>query len=113
MSVVREEIFGPVITLERFATEEEALQRANDTEYGLSAGFRTEDAARIERMSRGLRFGTVWVNDYNVYFPAAPWGGFKRSGIGRELGEAGLDEYTELKHIYRSHAPKALDWFGS
>jgi betaine-aldehyde dehydrogenase len=112
MAVVRQEIFGPVITIERFATEDEALRIANDTEYGLSAGFRTEDAARIERMARGLRFGTVWVNDYNVYFPQAPWGGFKRSGIGRELGAAGLDEYREIKHIYESHAPKALNWFG-
>jgi betaine-aldehyde dehydrogenase len=112
MDVVRQEIFGPVITIERFATEDEALRWANDTEYGLSAGFRTEDPARIERMSRGLRFGTVWVNDYNVYFAQAPWGGFKRSGIGRELGAAGLDEYREIKHIYQSHAPKALNWFG-
>ena len=71
MTVVREEVFGPVITIERFTTEEDALRMANDTEYGLSAGFRTEDPARIERMSRGLRFGTVWVNDYNVYFPSA------------------------------------------
>ena len=112
MKVVREEIFGPVITIERFATEDEAVRRANDTDYGLSAGFRTEDPARIARVSRALRFGTVWVNDYNIYFAAAPWGGFKRSGIGRELGRAGLDEYTELKHIYQSHAPAALDWFG-
>ena len=113
MDVVRKEIFGPVITIERFATEAEALRRANDTEYGLSAGFRTEDPARIERMAKGLRFGTVWVNDYNVYFAQAPWGGFKRSGIGRELGTAGLDEYREIKHIYQSHAPQALNWFGS
>ena len=113
MEVVRQEVFGPVITIERFATEEEALRLANDTEYGLSAGFRTEDPARIERMSRGLRFGTVWVNDYNIYFAQAPWGGFKRSGIGRELGPAGLDEYREVKHIYQSHKPEALNWFGS
>jgi betaine-aldehyde dehydrogenase len=113
MAVVRDEVFGPVITIERFSTEEEALRLANDTEYGLSAGFRTEDPERIERMSRGLRFGTVWVNDYNVYFAQAPWGGFKRSGIGRELGAVGLDEYREIKHIYQSHAPEALGWFGS
>jgi len=112
MSVVREEIFGPVITIERFSTEDEAIRRANDTDYGLSAGFRTRDPDRIQRVSRALRFGTVWVNDYNVYFAEAPWGGFKRSGIGRELGRAGLDEYTELKHIYHAHAPRALDWFG-
>ena len=113
MAVVRDEVFGPVITVERFSTEEEALGLANDTEFGLSAGFRTEDPERIERMSRGLRFGTVWVNDYNVYFAQAPWGGFKRSGIGRELGAAGLDEYREIKHVYQSHVPEALGWFGS
>ncbi len=112
MTVVREEVFGPVITIERFGAEEEAVARANDTDYGLSAGFRTNDEARIQRVSRALRFGTVWVNDYNIYFPEAPWGGFKRSGIGRELGRQGLDEYTELKHIYQSHKPVALDWFG-
>ncbi|MEE2779060.1 MAG: aldehyde dehydrogenase family protein [Myxococcota bacterium] len=113
MRAVREEIFGPVITVERFHTEEEAVRWANDTEYGLTAGFRTRDPERIQRLSRALRFGTVWVNDYNVYFAEAPWGGFKRSGIGRELGRAGLDEYTELKHVYESHAPAALDWFGA
>ncbi|MFT5432827.1 MAG: betaine-aldehyde dehydrogenase [Myxococcota bacterium] len=113
MKIVREEIFGPMITVERFATEEEVLERANDTEDGLSAGFWTADPDRIRRVSRGLRFGTVWVNDYNVYFPAAPWGGYKRSGIGRELGSAGLDEYLELKHIYQGHAPTALNWFGA
>ena len=101
-----------VITVARFTTEAEAVSRANDTDYGLSAGFRTRDPDRVQRVSRALRFGTVWVNDYNVYFAEAPWGGFKRSGIGRELGRAGLDEYTELKHVYESHAPTALDWFG-
>ena len=113
MKVVQEEIFGPVITVERFSSEAEAVARANATEYGLSAGFRTRDPGRIQRVSRALRFGTVWVNDYNVYFAEAPWGGFKRSGIGRELGRAGLDEYTELKHIYQNHKPARLDWFGA
>ena len=112
MKIVREEVFGPVVTIEQFATEDEAIQLANDTEYGLSAGFRTDDPDRIERVSRALRFGTVWVNDYNVYFAEAPWGGFKRSGIGRELGRAGLDEFRELKHIYQCHKPTALNWFG-
>ena len=111
MAITREEVFGPVITVEGFHSETEAIERANDTIYGLAAGFWTTDEARIERVSRALRFGTVWANDFNVYFPAAPWGGYKQSGIGRELGRAGLDEYTELKHIYRNHAPKVLGWF--
>jgi len=111
MRIVREEVFGPVITVERFAGEAEAIQRANQTVYGLSAGFWTQDAARAERVSRALRFGTVWINSYNVYFASAPWGGYKQSGVGRELGRRGLDEYVEVKHVFRDQAPKPLGWF--
>ncbi|BCS89905.1 betaine-aldehyde dehydrogenase [Pseudodesulfovibrio sediminis] len=113
MRIVQEEVFGPVITIERFATEEEVIQRANDTIYGLSAGFWTQNADRIERMSKALRFGTVWANDFNVYFVQAPWGGYKQSGLGRELGKIGLEEYTEVKHIYRNYATKPFNWFGA
>jgi betaine-aldehyde dehydrogenase len=112
MRIVQEEVFGPVITVERFSTEEEVIERANDTIYGLSAGFWTRDPDRIERVSKALRFGTVWANDFNVYFVQAPWGGYKQSGLGRELGKIGLEEYTEVKHIYRNHATKAFNWFG-
>lgn len=112
MRIVQEEVFGPVVTVERFSTEAEAVERANSTVYGLSAGFWTRDADRMERMSKALRFGTVWINDFNVYFVQAPWGGFKQSGIGRELGRMGLEEYTEAKHIYRNYATRALNWFG-
>jgi len=112
MRIVQEEVFGPVITVERFSTEDEAVERANSTIYGLSAGFWTRDPDRMERVSKRLRFGTVWVNDFNVYFVQAPWGGYKQSGLGRELGAMGLEEYTEVKHIYRNHATKSLDWFG-
>ena len=111
MKIVQEEVFGPVITVERFSSEAEAIRHANDTVYGLSAGFWTRDEARVERVSRALRFGTVWVNSFNVYFASAPWGGYKQSGIGRELGRRGLDEYTEVKHIFRALNPKPLDWF--
>jgi betaine-aldehyde dehydrogenase len=111
MAIVQEEVFGPVITVERFTSEAEAIKLANDTRYGLSAGFRTTDEARIKRVSAALRFGTVWVNSYNVYFPAAPWGGYKQSGIGRELGIQGLEEYTELKHVHRHHSPRPFGWF--
>ncbi len=113
MRVVREEVFGPVITVERFASEEEAVALANDTIYGLSAGFWTRSPDRIERVSKALRFGTVWANDFNVYFVQAPWGGWKQSGLGRELGKMGLEEYTEVKHIYRNHATQAFNWFGA
>lgn len=112
MRIVQEEVFGPVITVERFTTEEEAVARANDTIYGLSAGFWTRCPDRMARMSRALKFGTVWINDFNVYFVQAPWGGYKQSGLGRELGKIGLEEYTEVKHVYRNHAPRAMNWFG-
>jgi betaine-aldehyde dehydrogenase len=113
MRIVQEEVFGPVITVECFDTEEEALRRANSTIYGLSAGFWTRDPDRIRRMSAGLRFGTVWVNDFNVYFTQAPWGGYKQSGLGRELGRPGLEEYTETKHIFQNHNARPVNWFGA
>ncbi|BBO89089.1 betaine-aldehyde dehydrogenase [Desulfosarcina ovata] len=112
MRIVQEEVFGPVISVERFDSEEEAVARANSTVYGLSAGFWTRDPDRMARVSRALRFGTVWINDFNVYFVQAPWGGYRQSGLGRELGRMGLDEYTEVKHIYQNHAPQPLGWFG-
>jgi betaine-aldehyde dehydrogenase len=112
MRIVREEVFGPVISVEKFTTEEEAIHLANDTVYGLSAGFWTRDPDRIYRVSRALRFGTVWINDFNIYFTQAPWGGYKQSGMGRELGKTGLEEYTEIKHIYQNHATKPMNWFG-
>ncbi len=113
MDIIQEEIFGPVITVEKFADEEEAAALANNTIYGLSAGFWTKDAARIHRLSRKLRFGTVWVNDFNVYFSQAPWGGYKQSGLGRELGAVGFEEYTEVKHIYQNYNPQKIEWFGT
>ena len=112
MRIVQEEVFGPVITVETFSSEEEVVRRANSTIYGLAAGFWTRDPDRIHRMSKGLRFGTVWANDFNVYFTQAPWGGYKQSGLGRELGRIGLDEYTEVKHIFQNHNPKPVNWFG-
>lgn len=112
MRIVQEEVFGPVISVEKFDTEAEVLERANSTTYGLSAGFWTRDPDRIYRVSRALRFGTVWVNDFNVYFPQAPWGGYKQSGMGRELGRAGLEEYTEVKHICQNHKAAPMNWFG-
>ena len=112
MRIVQEEVFGPVISVERFGTEQEAIDLANGTVYGLSAGFWTRDPDRIYRVSRALKFGTVWINDFNIYFTQAPWGGYKQSGLGRELGRTGLEEYTEIKHIYQNHATKPVNWFG-
>jgi betaine-aldehyde dehydrogenase len=113
MRIVQEEAFGPIITVEKFIREDELIEAANSTIYGLAAGFWTRDAGRIHRLTKALRFGTVWVNDFNVYFTQAPWGGYKQSGFGRELGRIGLEEYTEVKHIYQNHAPQAIGWFCS
>ncbi|MEO8571786.1 MAG: aldehyde dehydrogenase family protein [Chloroflexota bacterium] len=112
MRIIREEVFGPVLTVERFSTEEEAVALGNDTTYGLAAGVWTADIARAQRVAARLRHGTVWINDYNVYLPQAEWGGFKQSGIGRELGPAGLDEYREAKHIWEKAEPEPSGWFG-
>lgn len=112
MRIVQDEVFGPVLTVETFRTEEEAVALANDTRYGLAGAVWTGDMNRAERVSRALRMGTVWINDFHPYFPQAPWGGYKQSGIGRELGKTGLEEYTEQKHIYKNLQPAPMRWFG-
>ncbi|WP_010529728.1 betaine-aldehyde dehydrogenase [Lentibacillus jeotgali] len=111
MRVVQDEGFGPVITVEKFTTEEEAVRLANDSIYGLSGGVFTNDIAKAERCVAKLRMGTVWINDVNLYFPHAPWGGYKQSGIGRELGKTGLEEYQETKHIFQNLKPEPVNWF--
>ena len=108
---VIEEGFGPVITVETFSTEAEAIETANHTEYGLAGAVWTSDAGTANRVSRRLRHGTVWINDYHPYLPQAEWGGFKSSGVGRELGPTGLEEYTEAKHIYQNTEPAVTGWF--
>ena len=110
--VAREEIFGPVLTVETFADEEEGVRLASATSTGLAAGLFSRDAGRAMRLARRLRFGTVWINDFHPYYPEAPWGGFGESGIGRELGRAGLDEYREAKHLYWNLRPAPAEWFG-
>lgn len=111
MRIVREEVFGPVLTVELFDEEDEAVALANDTPYGLAGAVWTQDAGRGERVAARLRLGTVWINDYHPYVPQAEWGGFKQSGTGRELGPSGLREYQEAKHIWRTVSPAPQRWF--
>src|SRR5699024_10605685 len=101
--------FGPVITVERFTTETEAIQLANDSVYGLSGGVWTQDIAKAERCVNEMRMGTVWINDVNNYFPQAPWGGYKQSRFGRELGTSGQEEYQKKKHIFTKHKREEMN----
>ncbi|MFV2117675.1 aldehyde dehydrogenase family protein [Streptomyces sp. Act-28] len=111
MGVVHEESFGPVLTVERFTDEDDAVRIANDTEYGLAGAVWTQDAGRAQRVARRLRHGTVWINDYHPYVPQAEWGGFGHSGVGRELGTTGLNEYREPKHVWQNIHPRPQHWF--
>ncbi len=99
MKIAREEIFGPVMSVIPFKDLDEVIARANRTIYGLAAGVWTRDIKKAHAIANSVRAGTVWVNCYNVLDTRAPFGGFKQSGTGRELGEYGLQQYTEVKTV--------------
>lgn len=111
MTIVKEEIFGPVVTVQTFKTEKEAIDMANNTEYGLAGAVFTSDGARALRVIKEIRAGITWINCYNPCFNEAPWGGYKKSGIGRELGIHGLEEYQEIKQININLNPGVLGWY--
>jgi aldehyde dehydrogenase (NAD+) len=100
MKIVDEEIFGPVLSVLTFDGEAEGVELANRSRYGLAAGIWTKDVQKAHRVARAIKAGTVWVNTYNFYDPAAPFGGYKFSGFGRDLGREALGNYTELKTVW-------------
>jgi acyl-CoA reductase-like NAD-dependent aldehyde dehydrogenase len=100
MTIAREEIFGPVLAAIEFADVDEAIARANDSIYGLAAAVWTRDIKKAHYVARRLQAGTVWVNTYNVYDTALPFGGYKQSGFGREMGMRALEHYTQTKSVF-------------
>jgi phenylacetaldehyde dehydrogenase len=104
MEIVREEVFGPVVAAMPIADLDEAIRIANDTRYGLSASIWTRDMSKAMTAIHGLKAGTVWVNSHNTLDPAAPFGGFKQSGIGREHGRAAIEGYLETKTAIMRYA---------
>lgn len=108
MTIAKEEIFGPVMSILKFKSIDEVIKRANDSQYGLGAGVVTRNVENALKISNGLRAGTVYVNCYDVFDANTPFGGFKDSGLGRELGEYGLRNYLETKTVIIKNADDAL-----
>lgn len=111
MKIVQEEIFGPVLVIQKFKDEAEAIQLANDTPYGLAAGVFSQDSAKALRVIKKVRAGITSVNAYNLAYTEAPWGGYKQSGLGRGLGTFGLDEFSEVKQININLDVSPTNWF--
>ena len=100
MRIAREEIFGPVLSVIKVSDENEAVEIANNSNYGLAGGVWSKDNEKALSIAKRLRAGTIWINEWHLLNDKAPFGGYKQSGSGRELGIEGIKEYTELKHIH-------------
>ncbi|PDZ12794.1 aldehyde dehydrogenase [Bacillus pseudomycoides] len=113
MRIVQEEIFGPVVVIQKFKDEQEAIELANGTDYGLAGGVFTVDGAKAMRVICKLRAGITWINSYHPTYNEAPWGGYKQSGIGRSLGTFGLEEFQEIKQININLEVEPIGWFAN
>ena len=112
MRVAQEEIFGPVTSVITFDNDDDLLRQANETMYGLSAGIWTRDITRAHRFAKAVKAGVVWINTYNMFNAASPFGGYKQSGYGREMGKHALELYTQVKSVWVDLSGKPIGWFG-
>ena len=112
MRVAQEEIFGPVVSVITFKDEDDLLRQANQTIYGLSAGIWTRDITRAHRFAKEIKAGVVWINTFNIFNAASPFGGYKQSGYGREMGKHALEMYTQVKSVWVDLSGKPIGWFG-
>ncbi|HJQ34672.1 MAG TPA: betaine-aldehyde dehydrogenase [Pyrinomonadaceae bacterium] len=112
MRVAQEEIFGPVVSILTFENEEDLIKQANEVVYGLSAGIWTKDITRAHRFAKAVKAGVVWINTYNMFNAASPFGGYKQSGYGREMGRHALEMYTQVKSVWVDLSGKPIGWYG-
>ena len=115
MDIFQEEIFGPVLAVTKFKDKKQAIELANNSKYGLAAMIWTKDLKQAQELSYEIKAGTIWVNTYGAFFPQVSFGGYKQSGLGRELGKEGLLEYTQLKAVNMDTSegkPLISHWFG-
>jgi acyl-CoA reductase-like NAD-dependent aldehyde dehydrogenase len=112
MRVAQEEIFGPVVSVITFDGEEDLVRQANEVVYGLSAGLWTKDITRAHRFAKAIKAGTVWINTFNMFNAASPFGGYKQSGYGREMGKHALEMYTNVKSVWVDLSGKPIGWYG-
>ncbi|HKO42021.1 MAG TPA: betaine-aldehyde dehydrogenase [Pyrinomonadaceae bacterium] len=112
MRVAQEEIFGPVVSMISFKDEDDLIKQANETIYGLSAGIWTTNITRAHRFAKEIKAGVIWINTYNMFNAASPFGGYKQSGYGREMGKHALEMYTNVKSVWVDLSGKPIGWFG-